>query len=35
MDQAFALDDYYLPAIAHGWRDADWAILNRLWSLRL
>ena len=35
MDEPFALDDYYLPAVAHGWRDADWAILNRVWSLRL
>ncbi len=35
MDEAFALDDYYLPAIAHGWRDADWATLISWWSFRL
>ena len=34
MDQAFALDDYYLLAVAHGWHDADWTTLNSWWSLR-
>ena len=33
MDEGFALDDCYLPAVAHGWHDADWTALNSLWSL--
>jgi len=28
LDEAFALDDPYLPAVAHGWQDADWMMLE-------
>src|SRR5713101_34128 len=34
VDEAFALDDRYLPAVAHSWRDADWTTLDSWWSLR-
>ena len=32
VDEPFALDDNYLPAVAHGWSDADGAALNNSWS---
>jgi len=28
LDEAFALDDPYLPAVAHGWQDGDWMALE-------
>lgn len=28
LDEAFALDDCYLPAVARGWQDTDWEPLN-------